>query len=71
MIDAAEGDAGGLRVWVDSNGDATTEAGEIRSLSDVGIAAIGLTVTAPKRRAPARRGDTQSWRVAPMQRLAA
>lgn len=47
VINAADVAFSSLRVWADANGDAVTDAGELKTLSDVGIASISLTTRAP------------------------
>jgi hypothetical protein len=42
IINASDAAFGQLQVWVDANGDAQTDAGELRSLADLGIASLGL-----------------------------
>ena len=41
-ISAADADFAEFKVWVDANGDGRTQAGEVKSLADVGIASINL-----------------------------
>ena len=41
-IDASDKAFGSLRVWVDANGDAVTDQGEAKTLSDLGIVSINL-----------------------------
>ncbi|WP_459789032.1 putative Ig domain-containing protein [Alteriqipengyuania sp. 357] len=41
-ITAADADFGTLKVWIDTNGDAVTDEGELVSLADLGIVSIGL-----------------------------
>ncbi len=41
-INASDAAFGQLQVWVDANGDGHTDAGELRSLADLGIASLGL-----------------------------
>jgi Ca2+-binding RTX toxin-like protein len=45
-IDSADARFGELKVWLDGNGNGVTDAGELKSLSDHGIAAIGLSSAA-------------------------
>ena len=45
VIDASDPQYANLRVWVD-NGDGVTQAGELRSLADLGIASISLSFAA-------------------------
>ena len=45
-IDARDAQFGQLRVWVDANGDAVTQTGELKTLAELGIASIGLAATA-------------------------
>jgi hypothetical protein len=40
-----------LRVWVDGNGDGVTDAGELKTLADLGITEIGLAADAAGGRA--------------------
>ena len=47
VITAADSAFASLRVWVDANGDAITDAGELKTLSELGIASISLTSRAP------------------------
>ncbi|MEY3992688.1 MAG: hypothetical protein RIS04_1451, partial [Pseudomonadota bacterium] len=42
VINASDAAFGELQVWVDANGDAQTDAGELRSLADLGIASLDL-----------------------------
>jgi len=42
VINASDAVFGQLQVWVDANGDAQTDAGELRSLADLGIASLDL-----------------------------
>jgi|GEM_PF-3393656 len=42
IINASDAAFGQLQVWVDANGDAHTDAGELRSLADLGIASLDL-----------------------------
>lgn len=46
IINASDAAFGQLQVWVDANGDAHTDAGELRSLADLGIASLGLQAQA-------------------------
>jgi hypothetical protein len=41
-INAADAVFSQLRVWVDANGDSVTDAGELRTMDDVGIVGINL-----------------------------
>jgi Ca2+-binding RTX toxin-like protein len=41
-IDISDPDFGALRVWRDANGDARTDAGELSTLAELGIASISL-----------------------------
>lgn len=41
-LDKSDARFGDLKVWVDSNGDAISQEGEIRTLADLGISEIGL-----------------------------
>jgi hypothetical protein len=45
-IDAKDARFGELKVWADRNRDGTTQPGELMTLADAGIAAIGLKATA-------------------------
>jgi Ca2+-binding RTX toxin-like protein len=45
-IDASDARFGDLKVWVDRDGDGTTDAGELGTLGDHGIASIGLSASA-------------------------
>ena len=47
VIDASDAVFADLRVWRDLDGDGVTDAGELSTLTDLGIASIGLTATAP------------------------
>ncbi len=47
VIDASDAIYGQLQVWQDINGDAAVDAGELRSLADLGIASISLTTADP------------------------
>lgn len=42
ILTAAEADAAGIKVWVDSNSDGVSESGEVYSLAALGIASINL-----------------------------
>ncbi|HEY0414113.1 MAG TPA: cadherin domain-containing protein [Allosphingosinicella sp.] len=42
VLDAKDSRFGELRLWVDANGNGITDAGELQSLADRGIASIGL-----------------------------
>jgi hypothetical protein len=42
-IDASDAVFTHLRVWVDANGDGNTDAGELHTLADLGIASIAVT----------------------------
>lgn len=44
-IDANDEQFGKLRIWRDLNGNGTTDAGELRTLAEMGIASISLTRT--------------------------
>jgi mannitol/fructose-specific phosphotransferase system IIA component len=46
VIDASDPAFASLRVWVDANGDATTDSGELYTLSQLGIVSINLNATA-------------------------
>ncbi len=41
-LDKSDARFGDLKVWLDSNGDAISQEGEIRTLADLGISEIGL-----------------------------
>jgi len=45
VINAADADFAQLRVWKDANSDGVSQAGELRSLTDAGIASISLGFT--------------------------
>ncbi|PUE22823.1 hypothetical protein B9Z38_15035 [Limnohabitans sp. MMS-10A-160] len=45
VIDAKDAAFNALNVWVDANGDGVTDAGELHTLKDLGIKAIGLSTT--------------------------
>ena len=45
VIDASDAVFSDLRVWVDADGDAVTDAGELKTLDEVGIASISLAST--------------------------
>jgi hypothetical protein len=45
VIDAADARFGGLRVWRDLNQNGVSDAGELQTLGEVGIASINLTRT--------------------------
>jgi hypothetical protein len=45
VIDSRDAMFSQLQVWTDTNGDGITEAGELHSLSDLGIASISLAST--------------------------
>ena len=47
-IDASDARFGELRVWVDANANGATDAGELRTLAEAGIIAIGLRATAAR-----------------------
>lgn len=42
VIDAKDVRSGELKVWVDADGDGVTDAGELKTLAEVGIASISL-----------------------------
>tara|TARA_R110000803_G_scaffold210683_1_gene283157 strand:+ start:1448 stop:3679 length:2232 start_codon:yes stop_codon:yes gene_type:complete len=46
VIDASDAVFGSLRVWRDANGDAVTDAGELLTLTELGITAINLPTVA-------------------------
>ena len=50
-IDASDGRFAELKVWRDANGNGATDAGELVSLSDLGIASIGLAAQATNNKA--------------------
>jgi Ca2+-binding RTX toxin-like protein len=54
-IDSSDARFGELKVWVDSNRNGATDAGELKTLADHGIASIGLS-SAPNRQT-AKIGD--------------
>jgi hypothetical protein len=43
VIDASDAIFAHLQLWLDENRDGVTQTGELRSLPDVGVAAIGLS----------------------------
>ncbi|MBV1889099.1 MAG: hypothetical protein KUG67_02520, partial [Proteobacteria bacterium] len=43
VVDQAEATAAGIIIWVDANGNAVTDAGELHTLDDYNIASIGIT----------------------------
>ena len=43
MIDAQDAVFANLKVWVDANTDGVTDAGELKSLTDLGITSFNLT----------------------------
>ena len=45
VIDALDDIFARLQVWIDANGDGVTQAGELQSLDDLGIASLNLTRT--------------------------
>ena len=45
MISAADTAFADLRVWQDIDGDGVTDAGELKTLDEAGIASISLTAT--------------------------
>jgi Ca2+-binding RTX toxin-like protein len=45
IIDASDPGFSTLRVWIDANGDAITQSGELRTLADLGIASISLSTS--------------------------
>ncbi|HEX8480545.1 MAG TPA: cadherin domain-containing protein [Allosphingosinicella sp.] len=45
-IDSKDSRFGELKIWVDANGNGVTEAGELQSLADRGIASVGLAARA-------------------------
>ena len=45
-IDAADAVFSDLRVWVDADGDAVTDTGELKTLTEAGVASISLAATA-------------------------
>jgi hypothetical protein len=42
VIDASDARFGELKVWVDANGNGISDAGELKTLADLGIKSIGL-----------------------------
>ncbi len=44
MIDAGDAQFGQLRIWQDRNGDGVTDAGELKTLAEAGIASLSLDV---------------------------
>jgi VCBS repeat-containing protein len=42
LVDAQDARFADLRVWVDANGDAITDAGELKTLADVGISSLAV-----------------------------
>jgi hypothetical protein len=46
VIDASDPAFASLRVWVDANGNGATDAGELYTLSQLGIVSINLNATA-------------------------
>jgi hypothetical protein len=46
VIDASDSRFGELKLWIDSNGNGVTDAGELKSLADYGIASIGPSARA-------------------------
>jgi hypothetical protein len=42
LLDAKDARFGELRIWVDANGNGITDAGELKTLTDLGIQSIGL-----------------------------
>ena len=47
VISAADSGYASLQIWQDADGDGVTDAGELKSLSALGIASISLTSAAP------------------------
>jgi hypothetical protein len=45
IIDAKDGRFKELKVWVDANGDGVTDAGELKTLAEIGIKSISLKAT--------------------------
>ncbi len=45
VVDAMDAGFGDLRIWQDSNGDAVTDAGELKTLAELGIESISLSYT--------------------------
>src|SRR5262249_9891418 len=46
-LDAADAQWRSFRIWQDANGDGASQAGEVHTLDELGIAYIGLTPTGP------------------------
>lgn len=46
IVDAAEANSGGLRLWVDANEDGVTDLGELKNFAELGVATISLAGTA-------------------------
>jgi Ca2+-binding RTX toxin-like protein len=46
-IDSSDADFGTLRVWQDADQDGVTDAGELKTLGEAGIASISLSTTTP------------------------
>lgn len=47
-IDASDTNFGALKVWQDADQDGVTDAGELKTLTELGISSIGLTTTTPE-----------------------
>ncbi|MEP7348493.1 MAG: tandem-95 repeat protein [Sphingorhabdus sp.] len=45
VIDSKDARFGELKVWVDANGNGVTDAGELKTLAEVGVTSIGLSAS--------------------------
>ena len=57
-VTAADAGFATLRVWVDADGDGVTDAGELKTLSELGITSIGVNAGAPTGAGASVRGNT-------------
>jgi Ca2+-binding RTX toxin-like protein len=55
-IDAGDARFGELRVWADRNGNGVTDAGELATMAEHGIASVGLSIQAPQQQ-PVKLGE--------------
>jgi hypothetical protein len=55
-VDAGDARFGELRIWSDGNGNGVTDAGELMTVAEHGIASIGLSIQAPQQQ-PVKLGE--------------
>jgi Ca2+-binding RTX toxin-like protein len=61
LISALDAGFSTLRVWVDANGDALTDAGELKTLAELGLVSISLRTRASDDLDPGRDGSNASF----------